>query len=98
MDFKFEFSTLKLGKNKYFCACLNFFVNQCNYYKPFNKTNTIPLYINISSNHPTPIIKQIPNAVNIKINRLSSSKIFNNHQEFIMKPYVIVDIRMNLNT
>ena len=29
-DFKFEFSTLKLGKNGYFCACLNFFVNQCN--------------------------------------------------------------------
>ena len=28
-DFKCEFSTLKLGKNGYFCACLNFFVNQC---------------------------------------------------------------------
>ena len=31
--FKFEFSTLKLGKNGYFCACLNFFVNQCYLYK-----------------------------------------------------------------
>ena len=29
-NFKFEFSTLKLGKNGYFCACLNFFLNQCN--------------------------------------------------------------------
>ena len=27
--FKFKFSTLNLGKNGYFCACLNFFVNQC---------------------------------------------------------------------
>ena len=28
-EFQIEFSTLKLGKNGYFCACLNFFVNQC---------------------------------------------------------------------
>ena len=27
-DFKFEFSIPKLGKNGYFCACLNFFANQ----------------------------------------------------------------------
>ena len=53
-------------------------------YKPFNKTNTIPTYINVKSNHPTPIIKQIPNAINIRINRLSSSKtIFNNHHKEI---------------
>ena len=40
-------------------------------------------YINVSSNHPLSIVKQIPNAINIRINRLSSSKnIFNNHKEF----------------
>ena len=53
-----------------------------NSYKPFNKTNTILTYINVNCNHPTPIIQQIPNAINIIINRLSSSKmIFNNLKE-----------------
>ena len=53
------------------------------YYKPFSKTNGIPTYINVSSNHPASIVKQIPNAIDIRINRLSSSKnIFNNHKEF----------------
>ena len=36
-----------------------------NPYKPFNKANTIPTYINDSYNHPTSIIKQIPNVINI---------------------------------
>ena len=65
---------------------VNFFVVTFNLnddsYKTFNKTNTIPTYIDVSSNHPTPIIKQIPNAINIRINRLSSSKMIrNNHKE-----------------
>ena len=39
--------------------------------------------MNVSSNHSSSIIKQIPNAINIRINSLSSSKnIFNNHKEF----------------
>ena len=43
----------------------------------------MPTYINICSNHPVSIVIQIPNAINIRINRLSSSKnIFNNHKEF----------------
>ena len=45
--------------------------------------NAIPTYINVSSNHPASIVKQIPNVINIRINRLSSSKnMFNNHKEF----------------
>ena len=32
------------------------------------------MYINVNSNHPRSIIRQIPNAVNIRINRLSSNK------------------------
>ena len=28
-----------------------------NSYKPLNKTNAIPIYINVSSYHPIPIIK-----------------------------------------
>ena len=54
-----------------------------NSYKPFNKTNTIPTCINVNSHQPTSIVKQIPNVIIIRINRLSSSKnIFNNHKEF----------------
>ena len=66
-----------------------------NSYKPFNKTNTILTYINVSSNHSTPIIKQVPNVINIKINRLSSSK---NIYNFIMEPYITAAIKMNLST
>ena len=50
-------------------------------YKPFSKTNAIPTCTNV--NHPASIVKQILNAINIRINRLSSSKnIFNDHKEF----------------
>ena len=55
-----------------------------NFYKPFNKSNTTPTYINVSSNHPASIVKQIPNAINIRIYRLLSSKNIsnNNNKEF----------------
>ena len=36
-------------------------------YKPFNKPNNKPLYINASSNHPTSVLKQIPKSVSAKI-------------------------------
>ena len=46
-------------------------------------TKVIPTYINVSSNHPASIVKQIPTGINIRINRLSSSKkIFKNHKKF----------------
>ena len=32
-------------------------------FKPFSKSNSTPTYINIDSNHPRSILKQIPNAV-----------------------------------
>ena len=58
-----------------------------NCYKPLSKSNALPTYINFSSNHPASIVKQIPNAINIKVNRLSSSKnIFNNHKKFYNEP------------
>ena len=34
-----------------------------NSYKPFSKANTIPTYINVSSNPPKSIVNQIPNAI-----------------------------------
>ena len=48
-----------------------------NSYKPFIKTNQNPSYININSNHPKNIIKQVPKAVNLRICKLSANeKIF----------------------
>ena len=43
-------------------------------FKLFSKNDSAPRYINISSNHPRSVLRQIPNAVNQRINRLSSSK------------------------
>ena len=45
-----------------------------NSYKPFIKTNQNPSYINISSNHPKNIIKQVPKAVNLIICKLSTNE------------------------
>ena len=48
-----------------------------NSYKPFIKNNQNPTYINVNSNHPKNIIKQIPKAVNLRIGKLSANeKIF----------------------
>ncbi len=43
-------------------------------YKPYRKPNDEPLYINRSSNHPPPIIRELPHSVNRRINALSCEK------------------------
>ena len=43
-------------------------------FKLFSKNDFAPRYINTSSNHPRSVLRQIPNAVNQRINRLSSCK------------------------
>ena len=43
-------------------------------FKPFSKNDSAPRYINISSNHPRSVLRQIPNAVNQRINKLSSGR------------------------
>ena len=45
-----------------------------NSYIPFLKTDQYSSYINVNSNHPNFIIKQVPKAVNTRISRLSSNK------------------------
>ena len=45
-----------------------------NSYKPFIKTNPNSSYININSNHPKNIIKQVPKAVNLRICKLSANE------------------------
>ena len=44
-------------------------------FKPFSKSNSTPTNIDTDSNHPRSLLKQIPNAVNQRINRLFSCKI-----------------------
>ena len=45
-----------------------------NTYKPFIKTDQYPSYINVNSNHPKTIIKQVPKAVNLRIRNLSTNE------------------------
>ena len=48
-----------------------------NTYKPFIKTDLYPSHINVNSNHPKTIIKQVPKAVSLRIRNLSANeKIF----------------------
>ena len=47
-------------------------------YKPFNKPNNTPLYINVLSNHPPGVRKNIPLAIQKRISKNSSNReIFN---------------------
>ena len=43
-------------------------------FKPFSKNDSAPRYINISSNQPRSVLRQIPNTMNQRINRLFSCK------------------------
>ena len=43
-------------------------------YKPFRKSNELPLYIHVDSNHPKIIKQNLPQMVSDRISRLSSSK------------------------
>ena len=45
-----------------------------NTYKLFIKTDQYPSYINVNSNHPKTIIKQVPKAVNLRIRNLSANE------------------------
>ena len=51
-------------------------------YKPYNKPGNIPLYINIKSNHPPNIVKNLPESISRCINKLSSNKfVFDNSKD-----------------
>ena len=45
-----------------------------NTYKPYIKPNDIPLYVNVKSNHPSCITKNIPEAINKRLTALSSNE------------------------
>ena len=49
-------------------------------YKPYHKENTIPKYVNVGSNHPRSIIKNIPLGVQERLSMTSSNEeIFNDN-------------------
>ena len=65
-------------------------------YKPFNKPNNKPLYINGSSNHPPPVLKQISKYVSNRIIANSSNKdIFRTWAPFYN--LILQDCRFNEN-
>ena len=50
-----------------------------NTYQPYRKPGDTPVYINIQSNHPPSILKEIPKSISTRISALSDSKeTFNN--------------------
>ena len=56
-----------------------------NTYKPFLKTDQYPSYINVNSNHPKTIIKQVPKAVKLRIRNLpANEKIFQESSKIYM--------------
>ena len=56
-----------------------------NSYKPFLKTDQYPSYINVNSNHPKTIIKQVPKVVKLRIRNLSTNeKIFQESSKIYM--------------
>ena len=47
-------------------------------FKPFIKPNTVPLYINCESNHPPSVLRNIPDAINKRLSKISSNEtVFN---------------------
>ena len=43
-------------------------------YRPYKKPNDNPMYINVNSNHPPRITKQIPEFINRRLPTLSSNE------------------------
>ena len=43
-------------------------------YKPYKKPNDTPMYINTKSNHPPPIIKNIPDMISKRLSNISSNE------------------------
>jgi hypothetical protein len=47
-------------------------------YQPYSKPNSLPVYVNVLSNHPPNIIKCIPSMISDRINKISSNQhVFN---------------------
>ena len=47
---------------------------QTGIYQPFIKENDTPIYVNIKSNHPPSVLKNIPLGINRRLSRISANK------------------------
>ena len=51
-------------------------------YEPYRKPNDYPIYVNVGSNHPPAVIKNIPISINKRLTEISSSKeLFDKHKK-----------------
>ena len=66
-------------------------------YQTYNKPDSNPLYINILSNHPPSIIKNLPGNISKKINNLSVDKAtFNKSKDLYNNTYVESGFKHNI--
>ena len=55
-------------------------------YQPFRKPNNEPKYIDISSNHPPQVLKQLPKSIEKRLSKILSTKeIFDNSKDLYEK-------------
>ena len=51
---------------------------QTDTFRPFTKPNTVPLYVHCQSNHPPSVLKNIPDAINKRLSKISCNEnVFN---------------------
>ena len=94
LGFKIEVSSNNKIVN-FLDVTLNFSNNS---YKPFLKTDQYPSYINVNSNHPKTIMKQVPKAVKLRIrNSSSNEKIFQESSKIYMNALKNSGFREEIN-
>ena len=66
-------------------------------FEPYRKPNDVPIYINTESNHPRPVIGNIPKAVNKRLSAISSSDAkFSKHKEIYQQALTSSGYKHNL--
>ncbi len=71
--FKDHSLSITIGSNKKIVNYLDITLDlRTGTYKPFTKPNNTPLYVHQLSNHPPPIIRNIPDAINRRLSNISS--------------------------
>ena len=69
---------------------------KANSYKPYMKANSVPVYINKSSNHPPQALKELPKTIKKRISSISSSKEISNNSKTIYEDTLKrVDFKIN---
>ena len=73
--FQYQGLSIKIQANLKYCDFLDVSLDlNTNSYKPYHKPNNTPVYVNVGSNHPRSIIKNIPLGVQERLSMTSSNK------------------------